>query len=116
MTKKEKTILKKATEHPHGLLSPVDLINVIAERDKRSVENLVSLGYIEEVPREHPGLNGGYYTINFYRVTEKGLLMFSSLCKRIWFTVKNDIRTVIVSIITALITTIIAIFLEKTLR
>ncbi|MDP3934721.1 MAG: hypothetical protein Q8Q46_00640 [Candidatus Giovannonibacteria bacterium] len=116
MTENEKRILKAVVEHHDGLLSPADLINGIAKRDKRSVENLVANGYIEEVPREHPDIRGGYYTINFYRATGKGLLKFAPWHKRIWMSVKGDVRTVLISTITALITTLVVIFLEKILR
>ena len=49
MKDKEKKILKKLVEHPEGSLSPCDMINVVAKRDERSVHNLISTGYIEEV-------------------------------------------------------------------
>ena len=65
MNKNESEILKKSIDSKDGLLSPATLINSIAKRDQRSVENLVALGYLEEVPRQHPTLNGGYKTINF---------------------------------------------------
>ncbi len=114
MTKEEKRILKEIVTRG-GLLSPATVINAIAKGDRRSVENLVVKGYIEEVPQDIQGPRDTY-TLNFYRATEKGLLVFAPLYKRILFAIKGDIRTIIISAITALITTLITIFLEKLLR
>mgnify|MGYP000607281592 CR=1 FL=1 len=111
MTKDERRILKKLVNRG-DLLSPAKLINGIAKGDRRSVENLVVKGYIEEVPQDMHGPRGTY-TLNFYRATEKGLLVFAPWYKRIWSAIKRDIRTVIISTITAVITTLITIFLEK---
>lgn len=113
MTENEKKILKTVVEHREGLLSPAILINSIAQKDTRSVENLVATGYLEEVPSEHPGLNGGYYIINFYRATEKALMRFAPWYKRLWFNVRGDIRIVLISTITALITTLITMLIDK---
>lgn len=113
MSNNERKILRAVVEHHEGLLSPADLINGIAQRDNRSVENLVSKKYLEEVPRQHQGLGGNYYTINFYRATEKGLLVFAPWYEKIWAGIKGDVRTVVISAITALITTLIAVFIEK---
>ena len=115
MNKQEKQILKAIIEHPKGLLSPATVINGIAKKDQRSVEKLVSMGYIKEVPREHRDVQGGYYTINFYRPTEKGLSIFLPYYKRFWISIKGDIRTIFVSAITALITTAIAFYITKIL-
>jgi len=98
MKDKEKEILKKLVVHPEGSLSPHDMINVIAKRDKRSVHNLISNGFIEEVPTHK---NDRDY--NFYRATDKGLLFFDKWYKRIWFSIKGDIRNIIVSAITAVV-------------
>ncbi|MFA6171024.1 MAG: hypothetical protein WCW77_02660 [Patescibacteria group bacterium] len=115
MTESEKIILRTVVNRG-GLLSPADLINGIAQRDRKSVENLVARGYIEEVPQDIGGVKlGSTHVVNFYRATEKGLLAFSPWHVKIWSGIKGDIRTIIISVITALITTIIAIFLEKIL-
>ena len=114
MNKKEKEILKQVIEHPDGLLSPSTLINGIAHEDKRSIENLVAIGFLDEVPRERRGFNGNY-TINFYRVTEKGLIFFEPWHIKIWSNIRGDIRTIIISAITASITILIAIILNKIL-
>ena len=79
----------------------------------RAVENLVSMGYVAEVPREHRNMEGVYYTINFYRATEKGLLRLSSWYKRLWFGVKGDVRNVLISVVTAFVTALVTIFIER---
>lgn len=115
MTKAERIILKAVVDRG-GLLSPADLINGITQRDNRSVENLVAKRYLEEVPRQHRGLGDAYYTINFYRATEKGLLVFSPWYTKIWHGMKGDVRTIVIAAITALITSVIAISVEKLLQ
>lgn len=116
MAKNEKEILKVVVGRG-GLLSPADLINGIAKQDRRSVENLVARDYIEEVPQDVKGIKlGSTCSVNFYRATEKGLLVFAPWYMKIWLGIKGDIRTVFISSITALITALIAIFIEKILR
>ncbi|MDP2695786.1 MAG: hypothetical protein Q8O87_00875 [bacterium] len=116
MTKYEKLILKAVVDRG-GLLSPADLINGIARQDRRLVENLVVRGYIEEVPQDMEGVRlGSTYTLNFYRATEKGLLVFSPWYTRMWHVLRGDVRTMVIAAITALITSAIAIFVEKFLR
>ena len=116
MTEYEKLILK-AVVGRGGLLSPSDLINGIARQDRRVVENLVVRGYIEEVPQDVKGIKlGSTYSVNFYRATEKGLLVFSPWYSRVWHWLKGDVRTIVIAAVTALITSLVAIFVEKFLR
>ena len=116
MTENEKRILK-AVVNRGGLLSPADLINGIAQHDRKSVENLVVRGYLQEVPQDMKGIKlGTTYSLHFYRATEKGLLVFSPWYTKIWHGMKGDVRTIVISVITALFTTLIAIFVEKLLR
>lgn len=116
MTENEYIILKSVVDRG-GLLSPADLINGIAQQDRRSVENLVVRGYLEEVPQDLKGIKlGSTYSVNFYRATEKGLLVFSPWYIKIWHGMKGDVRTIVISAITALITSLIAIFVEKFFR
>lgn len=116
MNNKEKQILKAVVDRG-GLLSPADLINGIAQRDRKSVENLVVKGYLEEVAQDMKGVRlGTTYSLNFYRATEKGLLVFSPRYIRMWHGLKGDVRTIVIAAITALITSLIAIFVEKFLR
>lgn len=116
MTENEKRILKAVVDRG-GLLSPADLINGIAQRDRKSVENLVVRGYLEEVPQDVKGVRlGSTYSLNFYRATEKGLLVFSPWYAKVWHGMKGDVRTIVISAITALITALIAIFAEKLLQ
>ena len=116
MTENERRILKAVVDRG-GLLSPADLINGIAQHDRKPVENLVVRGYIEEVPQDMKGIKlGTTHSLNFYRATEKGLLVFSPWYSRVWHGMKGNIRTIVISAITALITSSIAIFVEKFLR
>lgn len=116
MTENEKRILKSVVDRG-GLLSPADLINGIAQQDCKSVENLVVKGYLEEVPQDMKGIKlGTTYSLNFYRATEKGLLVFSPWYTKVWHGMKGDVRTIVISAITALVTSVIAIFVGKLLQ
>ena len=113
MNEKERIILREVVNRG-GLLSPADLINGIAKQDRRSVENLVVKGYIEEVSQDVEGVKlGSTHSVNFYRATEKGLIEFSPRHQRLWFWLRGDVRTVIIAIITALVTTLITVFIER---
>lgn len=116
MAEYEKLILKAVVDRG-GLLSPADLINGIARQDRRVVENLVVRGYIEEVPQDVKGIKlGSTYSVNFYRATEKGLLVFSPWYMKMWHGMRGNVRTIVISAITALITSVIAIFAGKILQ
>jgi hypothetical protein len=91
MNANEKKILKALVEHPSGLLSPADFINGVAAHDKRAVANLVSEGYVEEVPQEIGGGHHGSYSLNFYRATKEGLMQFAPRYRKIWYDFKNEI-------------------------
>lgn len=109
MDSEGKRILQEAVSRPTGLFSPADMINGIAKHNEKAVNKLVSLGYLEEVPTQiHTGT-----TLNFYRVTEQGMRALAPLYTQIWFAIKNDIRTIAVSAITALITSIVTIFINN---
>lgn len=116
MTENEHKILKLVVNQG-GLLSPNELINIIAKQDRKSVENLVVRNYIEEVPQDVKGIKlGSTYSVNFYRATEKGLLVFSPWYSKVWHGMKGDVRTIVIATITALITSVIAISVEKLLQ
>jgi hypothetical protein len=51
-------------------------------------------------------MNGSSYSVNFYRITEKGMIKCAHWYKKAWFYFKGDIRTVVFSIITTLLTTV----------
>ncbi len=112
MEKSEKNILKAVVQYESDLLSPADLFNRVAHGNRRSVANLIARGYIEEVPQDMPGWDYSY-SLNFYRATEKGLNKFASLPKKTWFFLKRDIRTIIISAISALVTSILTIYVDK---
>lgn len=98
MNIKEKEILRGVVDYHKGDLSPNDMINVVAKRDNRSVQNLIAKGYIEEF---HKYINNISY--NFYRSTEKGMMYFDKWYKKLFFNIKGDIRSIIVSFITTAI-------------
>lgn len=113
MTKNEQRILKAVVDRG-GLLSPADLINGIAQHDRKSVENLVVKRYLEEVPQDMKGIKSETtYSLNFYRATEKGLLAFSPWYIKLWQGIKGNIPTVIISAITALITSVVTILVGR---
>ncbi len=111
----ERNILEKAKSSNEGLLSPATL-NSMANQDKRSVENLVARGYLENVPVDKTNLHGGTYTLQFFRVTEKGLNVFEPWYEKLWFMMKGDIRTIIISVITAVIVTILTLLINHFLK
>lgn len=113
MKKETKEILKKAVDHPSGALSPANMINGIAGGNDKQVEWLVAHKYLENIPVDHPGIHGGFYTLQFYRVSEKGYTVFAPWYERMWFFLRGDIRIVIISIITAILTTLATIFINK---
>jgi hypothetical protein len=116
MSNDEKKILR-AVVNRGDLFSPADLINDIAQHDRKSVENLIVRGYLEEVPQDMKGVKRGTtHSVLFYRATEKGLLVFSPWYSKIWHAMKDDIRTVVISAITALITSAIAILIGKMMQ
>jgi hypothetical protein len=114
MNNEERNILKMVVKQG-GLLPPVDVINIFAKRDRRPVENLVVKGFLEEVPKEMNGVfsNSPKTTVVFYRATEKGLHVFSPLYIRMWYRIKGDIHTILVSVITTVITFVIIRLLEN---
>lgn len=117
MKKYLKIILKGAIDHHKGSISPADMINGIAKHDEKSVEYLVAHRYLEYVPVDKPGINNsGFYTLQFYRVSEKGHAVFLSWYKKLWYNLKGDIRTVFVALVTAFGTTLITIYISKLLQ
>jgi len=109
MNKDEKEILKKAIKSNEGLISPANMINSYAGGIRRLPERLVSLGYFEMVPEE---ISTGT-VINFYRVTEKGFAVFYPLHKKVWYTLKGDVRITIVAVIISILTTLITLFIHS---
>ena len=92
MTENEHKILKLVVNQG-GLLSPNELINIIAKQGRKSVENLVVRNYIEEVPQDVKGIKlGSTYSENFYRATEKGLLIFSPWYKECGVELKETLE------------------------
>lgn len=107
MTTEEKEILKKAIQSRKGLISPADMINSFAQHDRGMVENLVARGYLEMVSE----VIATGKPINFYRVTELGLVQFEPFYTKLWFWFRGDIRTITVSAVTAIVVALITILL-----
>lgn len=112
MNKEEKEILRKSIKRKTGLYSPAEMINGIANHNRSLVENLVTKGYLEEVPTQ---INTGA-TYNFYRVSHKGLILFEPWYKRFSFYFKGDLRTIIISVITTILTTLATILIGNILN
>ncbi len=109
MKKIEKDFLKKFLLRHEGLLSPVDLFNSVGEhKSEKLIHKLIATGFIEEVP--HRVYERDY---TFYRLTEKAHSIFYPFHQKIYFLIKGDIRTVIVSSIVAIATTLIALVLNN---
>ena len=102
--------MRNVFESPNGLLSQDALFALIPNRNTKISHSLITSGYIEEVVRR---IKLQQIEVTFYRITEKGLMVFEPLPKRLWFAVKGDVRTIIVSGVTALLTTGITIFLTN---
>lgn len=103
MNKKENEILKKMLERNDGLFSPATLINSLSSGDRRSVESLVSQGYIQTVFEIKEGRTGGSYSLISYSLTEKGLVHGRNIFHRLAYTFTKNITLIlaIVSIISA---------------
>ena len=110
MTREEKEVLKKVFESPIGLLSQDGLLALIPDRSTKISHSLITSGYIEEVKRL---VKATQIEVTFYRITEKGRIVFASPPERLWFAIKGDVRTIMVSVITALLTTGITIWLTN---
>lgn len=109
MTEEERTMLKKVADYPNGLISPADFFNNIGGHNSdKTLHKLISERYIEEVPHR---LREKDYI--FYRVSEKGHHVFYPKYKKILLSLSGDARTIVVSVITAVIVTILTIYITK---
>src|SRR3989344_6547430 len=116
MNRKEKLILKELIKRKDGLVSPADFINGIAQQDRRAVENLVAMGYVEEVPQDRIG-HRGTYSLNFYRATEKALVEFSYY-KKFLFNLKTQTGLLIgiFSILTSIFIALYVPYYQKNIQ
>lgn len=110
MNKEEREVLKKVSSSPKGLLSQSDLLSYVPNRNTKISHFLITSGLIEEVKRN---IKATGIEATFYRLTEKGRIALKPLYERLWLSIKGDIRTIIVSIITALLTTAITILVTS---
>lgn len=70
----------------------------LGQGQKKIAQLLIAQRFVEEFQ---------YKNMSCCRATEKGHAVFYPLPQKLWFVIKSDVRTVVVSIITALLTTII---------
>ncbi len=112
MNKKESEILKKMLERNDGLFSPATLINSLSSGDRRSVESLVSQGYIQTVFEIKEGHTGGSYSLISYSLTEKGLVYGKSVFHRLAYTFTKNITLIlaIFSIVSAAFSSVAAYY------
>lgn len=108
-------LLRKMLNYPNkGLFSPANLFNGIGNgKSEKEIHELITDGFVEEVlkemPHSTPGNAMGVSKITFYRLSRNGKLLLSPFYIRIWNFIKDDFRTIIITIITSVITTAIAI-------
>jgi len=110
MNREEKEVLKKVMDNPSGLLCQSDLLNILPNRNTKISHSLITSGYIEEVVRK---IKASQMEATFYRITEKGKMVFEPSLNRLWFWVKGDVRTIVVATITALIVSVISKVVSK---
>jgi len=108
MTEQEKDILKKTADSNQGLLSPAEFLNTICQNNHKAGHNLVSLGYIEEIPTIK---NQRSYT--FYRASAKGRSVLYPIHKKLWYLIKGDTRTIVVASVISIITTLITLLIQS---
>jgi hypothetical protein len=108
MKKEEKEALQNIYNSSSGLLSQSELINCLPNRDTKISHSLITCGYVEETIRR---IKSNQIEATFYRLTEKGQNIFKPFHKRLWFSIKGDVRTVVVSVITALLITFLTLWL-----
>lgn len=104
MNKKEKEALTSIHGVERGLLNQSDLLNCLPDRDTRLSHSLITSGYLEETKRLE---KASQIEITYYRLTEKGRMIFEPWYKRLWFFCKGDVRTIIVAAITALVVSLV---------
>ena len=102
MTSEEKEMLQKLVDANQGLLSPSEFFAGICKRNEKSAHNLISHGLVDEVPNQ---VHGRDYL--FYRAAEKGRAVFYPIHQKAWYWFKGDVRTIIVALITAILTTFV---------
>ena len=106
----EKTILREILERKHkGLFSPADLFNGIGKGVKeKEIHELISEGYIEEVPIDRPFSEIGSHrmvkSIIFYRLSSRGKKFIAPAYKRVFYFMQNKTKFLIAIIATAAIT------------
>ncbi len=107
MNEEETRILKELVKHGTPQ-SPAMFVNSIAQRNERVVETLLVKGYVETTPVKKYG-----QMFDFYRPTEKGIAKSKGRFKWLWYNIRGDTRNIIVSSMTALVVTFLAMMIER---
>jgi hypothetical protein len=113
MIKDEKNFLKEMIDCPSGLLSHDDLFRILGKsKSGKTIQRLIGSGHIDEVYQKYPTPRG-QVEIACYRVSEKGLAIFLPWYRKMWHVFRGDVRTVLVSVITAIIISIATIYITN---
>ena len=110
---KKKELLKIIIDGNYKEYEYKNLIKLVGENESKLIRELIGTKYIDEVKRNVYAGSRGNIEIIHYTVSEKGYLVFEPFYKKIWFTLKGDIRTIIIAVITSIIITIITIYITK---
>ena len=107
MNTEEKRILKELIVLGASQ-SPSSFVNGIARGNEQAIQTLMIEKYIETTPVKKFG-----EMHDFYRPTKKGIAKSNGGLKWFWYNIRGDTRIIIVSSLTALITTFLTIVIEK---
>jgi len=113
----KKELLKKVIGIDGGGLTRTDLIDRAKNDDEiKLIQKLISEGYLENYTVQKRVGKDTWAGVEFIRASKKGHELLEPLCKKIFLFIKDDIRTVLVSAITASVTTLIAIWIQNVYR
>lgn len=105
MNKKE--LIKKVIKIDGGGLTRNGLIERAENDDEiRLIQKLISEGYLENYTVQKQVGRGTWTAVDFIRVSEKGHELLEPFYKRIFLFIKDDTRTVLVSVATTILTVI----------
>lgn len=110
MNKISKDILEQIAKHHKGQLWPANLPN-IAKENPKEFHKLIELGYITE-SRKSPA--SGRPEVECYRISAEGWTYLAGWPARLWSSIKQDLRSIIVSAITAVVVSVITAFIAST--
>ena len=109
MNKRE--ILNKIIDGENRRYEYIALLNFVGKDEKKLLDELISTNYIEVTKRNVHGGSRGNIELTLYGVSEKGYGFVKPVHQRFWDSVKGDMRTVIVSVIVAFLSTFLTLLL-----